>query len=150
MRMYMPAPPAIVSSFTGMMDFDGEICRLRIQREFLPDGTFDADQDDFHMEGLSGLNRAFHLRLGSMVASHCVDGNRQHVLRSVNLRFCYFNYLAALVFSATRTYAMGQLRFVAIGALRQNGGFQGVVSPARGGSALRVASFGIWHGSWTS
>jgi hypothetical protein len=64
-----------------------------------------------------------------------------------NLCFDHFDDFAAFVFAAMWTGAMGADFLVAIGALGQLGDAQRIVRTARGGSALRMAPFGIRHGS---
>jgi hypothetical protein len=59
-----------------------------------------------------------------------------------------FDYFAALVIATARAGAMRQLLFVALGALRDAGAGQAVMSSASGGAALRVAALGIRH--WKS
>jgi len=66
--------------------------------------------------------------------------------RQSRLTFDDFDHFAALVFAAMRTGTMRPDLLLAIGALRHLRNAQRIMRPARRGTALRVASFGIWHG----
>jgi hypothetical protein len=65
--------------------------------------------------------------------------------KSGPLFFRYLNHFAAFVTATMGAGAVGELGLVAIGALGTAGDFQMVVSTARGGALLGVASFRIRH-----
>ena len=121
---------------SGVDHLDGQILRLRIQREFPPDGVFQADQNDLYAERRRCLHGSLDFRLGGVVSPHGVDGNRQHVCSSILLFFRNLNYFAALVLAAMWANPVGQLGLMTIRALGQNGPGQRIVRAARGSASL--------------
>src|SRR5678815_1958462 len=61
------------------------------------------------------------------------------------LLFGDLNHFAALVLAAVRANAMGQLGFVAVGAVGHSGAGQVIMGPPHGGPPLGMSSFWIWH-----
>src|SRR6185369_1187058 len=115
--------------------------------QFLADELLAPDQNDSHIHRPGGLQCAFYFRLGEMVAAHRIEGYRHHGIkdRPVSLGFDDFNDFAAFVLAAMRASAMGADLFVTIRTLGQLRYLQCIVRASRGGAALRMPPFGIWH-----
>jgi hypothetical protein len=95
----------------------------------------------------AGENRPANLRLGSFIGAYGIKRNIDEHGRGILLGFFlyYIQDGMALVLATLGAGAMGQLLFVAGGALGYAHGGQKVVRAAIRGAARRVAPFRIWH-----
>ena len=96
-------------------------------------------------ESASGKDGPPDLRFGSLIGTNCVERDVGEHWGCDLLLFLHCEHGAALVLAALGAGLMGQLFFVAIGALRESGGGKKVVSTAVGGAARGVAPFRIRH-----
>jgi hypothetical protein len=76
-----------------------------------------------------------NLRLGSLIGTNCVKRDVGKHLDRELLSFFYVQHGTALVRTALGAGAMGQLLFVAVGALREADRGKKVVGAAEGGAA---------------
>ena len=169
------APAARIAGQIGLAQRRYARVVKALARQFGTDDIFLPDQLDTHAQIARGLNRAFDLDSGGIVATHCINGDGgQHALlkrgpkllsRMENPRqgkrmkpnvssllknswelFCFdFDDLASAVIAAFRTNAMRLARRLAIRASGKAGRLQSVVRAPLGGARFRVSSFGIRH-----
>jgi hypothetical protein len=103
------------------------------------------DQMDSHGESAAGKDGSPDLRLGSLIGTNGVKRDVGKHRGCDLLLFLHIEHGAALVLAALGAGLMGQLFFVAIGALRESGSGKKVVRTAKGGAARGMAPFRIRH-----
>src|SRR5208282_6846088 len=99
------------------------------------DFRFGPDQMHANRQRASGQDGSANLRLWSLVGTHCVEHDVGKHLDGELLGFFYVQHGTALVRSALGAGAMGQLLFVAVGALRDPDRSEKVVGAAESGTA---------------
>src|ERR1017187_507613 len=135
-------------TLTGVHNLNGECAVTILHLELPADHILLAHQDDFDSQIPGGANRPFDFSFGGVVTAHCIHRNGQHVVPKL-LLFDFDNF-AAFILPAVGADAVGQLGFVAVGALGQAGGFERIVRAAGAGPLLGVSTFGIRHISFST
>src|ERR1019366_8026011 len=135
-------------TLAGVHNLNGEFTAAILHLELTADHILLAHQDDFDSQVPGGANRPFDFSFGGVVTAHCVHRNGQHVVPGL-LLFDFDNF-AAFVLPTVGADAVGQLGFVAVGALGQAGGFERIVRAAGAGPLLGVSTFGIRHISFST
>jgi hypothetical protein len=89
-----------------------------------------------------------NFRRGRVVATHCIDSDGYHAGVLRRLFGGDFDDFPAFIVAAVRAGAVGELHFVALGALGEAGSLQRVMGAALGRATITVASFGIGHSNF--
>src|ERR1019366_1730845 len=135
-------------TLAGVHNLNGECAVAILHFELTADHVLLAHQDDFDSQIPGGANRPFYFSFRGVVTAHCIHRNGQHVVPKL-LLFDFDNF-AAFVLPTMGAGAVGQLWFVAVGALGQAGGFERVVRAAGAAPLLGVSTFGIRHISFST
>src|ERR1017187_5055291 len=135
-------------TLAGVDNLNGELTAAVLHFELTADHILLAHQDDSDSQVPGGANRPFDFSFGGVVTAHCIHRNGQHVVPRL-LLFDFDNF-AAFVLPTMGADAVGQLGFVAVGALGQAGGFERIVRAAGAGPLPGVSTFGIRHISFST
>jgi hypothetical protein len=119
-----------------MMDDDGQIFIFQMFVQKIAQFRLGSNQMDPHRQSSAGEDSPANLRLWSFVGTYGVERNvnkhgRWNLLRS----FLDFQNRATLVGAALGAGAMGELLFVAVGALGETHSGKKVVRAAESGTA---------------
>src|ERR1700678_1205110 len=130
----------------GVLNFDRQVVDVFVLLQFGANHLLVTDQEDSYAERAGSTNGSLYFGFRGVIAAHCVNRDGHHGMTiSRTLFFRNLDHFATFIAAAMRTGAVGEFRFVAIGALGVAGYAQMVMGPARGRSLLGVSAFWIRH-----